>query len=104
MNRAVVALAGMICSGAAPGGPPSGTWIRVASSNFELYTNAGERRGKEAVRHFEQVRTFFLKATGIATRSRFPVRIIAFRNDNDEAWRQAAKFLIAELMKENLVR
>jgi hypothetical protein len=31
-------------------------------------------------------------------------RNIAFRNDNDEAWRQAAKFLIAELMKENLVR
>ena len=31
-------------------------------------------------------------------------RNIAFRNDNDEAWRQAAKFLVAELMKENLVR
>jgi hypothetical protein len=31
-------------------------------------------------------------------------RNIAFRNDNDEAWRQAAKYLIAELMKENLVR
>jgi hypothetical protein len=31
-------------------------------------------------------------------------RNIAFRNDNDEAWRQAAKYLVAELMKENLVR
>ena len=31
-------------------------------------------------------------------------RNIAFRNDNDEAWTQAAKFLVAELMKENLVR
>lgn len=31
-------------------------------------------------------------------------RNIAFRNDNDEAWHQAAKYLVAELMKENLVR
>jgi hypothetical protein len=31
-------------------------------------------------------------------------RNIAFRNDSDEAWRHAAKFLVAELMKENLVR
>jgi hypothetical protein len=31
-------------------------------------------------------------------------RNIAFRNDNDEAWHQAAKFLVAELMKESLVR
>jgi hypothetical protein len=31
-------------------------------------------------------------------------RNIAFRNDNDEAWHQAAKFLVAELMRENLVR
>ncbi len=31
-------------------------------------------------------------------------RNIAFRNDSDEAWIHAAKFLVAELMKENLVR
>jgi hypothetical protein len=31
-------------------------------------------------------------------------RNIAFRNDSDEAWRRAAKFLVAELMKEKLVR
>ena len=31
-------------------------------------------------------------------------RNIAFRNDSDEAWHHAAKFLVAELMKENLVR
>jgi hypothetical protein len=31
-------------------------------------------------------------------------RNIAFRNDNDEDWRQAAKYLVAELMKEKLVR
>jgi hypothetical protein len=31
-------------------------------------------------------------------------RNIAFRNDSDEAWQHAAKFLVAELMKENLVR
>jgi hypothetical protein len=31
-------------------------------------------------------------------------RNIAFRNDSDEAWNHAAKVLVAELMKENLVR
>lgn len=31
-------------------------------------------------------------------------RNIAFRNDNDEAWRQAAILLVAELMKQDLVR
>jgi hypothetical protein len=31
-------------------------------------------------------------------------RNIAFRNDNEESWRHAAQFLVAELMKENLVR
>jgi hypothetical protein len=31
-------------------------------------------------------------------------RNIAFRNDSDEAWHHAAKFLVAELTKENLIR
>jgi hypothetical protein len=31
-------------------------------------------------------------------------RNISFRNDSDEAWSRAAKFLVAELMKEKLVR
>ena len=29
---------------------------------------------------------------------------ISFRNDSDEAWQRAAKFLVAELVKEDLVR
>jgi Protein of unknown function (DUF2380) len=31
-------------------------------------------------------------------------RNISFRGDNDEAWRRAAQFLVADLVKENLVR
>jgi hypothetical protein len=31
-------------------------------------------------------------------------RNISFRNDSDEAWARAAKFLVAELMKEKLVQ
>src|SRR5262245_17725725 len=31
-------------------------------------------------------------------------RNIAFRNDSDEAWRHAANFLVAEMMKEELVK
>jgi hypothetical protein len=31
-------------------------------------------------------------------------RFITFRNDNDEAWQRAAKFLVGELMREDLVK
>jgi Protein of unknown function (DUF2380) len=31
-------------------------------------------------------------------------RSISFRGDNDEAWRRAAQFLVADLVKENLAK
>jgi hypothetical protein len=34
-------------------------WLKITSANFELYTTAGERAGRDLVRHFEQVRSFF---------------------------------------------
>ena len=40
-------------------------WTRITTPNFELYTTAGEKKGKETVRHFEQVREFFLKASPV---------------------------------------
>ena len=57
------------------------TWTKVSTPNFELYTTAGERKGREAILYFEQVRSFFLKAAGSNHRSEFPVRIIAFRGE-----------------------
>jgi tetratricopeptide (TPR) repeat protein len=57
-------------------------WLKLTSSHFELYTTAGEKKGREAVLYFEQVRDFFGK-----TRSNplpnTPVRIIAFRSEKE---------------------
>lgn len=58
-------------------------WTRIASANFELYTTAGERAGRDLARHFEQVRSFFVQAFGSGLPNAKPVRIIAFRNEKD---------------------
>ncbi len=59
-------------------------WLKLTSSHFELYTTAGEKKGREAILYFEQVRDFFGRASGnrkpITTA---PVRIIAFRSDKE---------------------
>jgi tetratricopeptide (TPR) repeat protein len=56
-------------------------WTRITTPNFELYTTAGEKRGKETVRRFEQVREFFLKASPVRVASDFPVRIVEFETE-----------------------
>jgi tetratricopeptide (TPR) repeat protein len=53
-------------------------WTRITTPNFELYTTAGEKKGKETVRRFEQVRDFFLKASPVRGPSDFPVRVVEF--------------------------
>src|SRR5579862_6035666 len=57
-------------------------WLRIGSPNFELYTTAGEKKGREAILYFEQVRGLFQRLAkskngGPAT----PVRIIAFDSE-----------------------
>ena len=58
-------------------------WLKITSANFELYTTAGERAGRDLVRHFEQVRSFFLQAFGSRLSASRPVRIIAFKNEKE---------------------
>ena len=60
-------------------------WLRIQSPNFELYTTAGERNGREVARHFEQVRAFFMEAMGLGLKSGPPVRIVVFRSDKEFA-------------------
>ncbi|HVP47397.1 MAG TPA: tetratricopeptide repeat protein [Bryobacteraceae bacterium] len=59
-------------------------WLKLQSSHFELYTTAGEKKGREAILYFEQVRDFFVR-TGRTSDSavNVPVRIIAFRSDKE---------------------
>jgi Flp pilus assembly protein TadD len=56
-------------------------WIKLATPHFELYTTAGEKKGREAILYFEQVRSFFLEASQSKHASEFPVRIVAFRGE-----------------------
>jgi tetratricopeptide (TPR) repeat protein len=59
-------------------------WLKLTSSHFELYTTAGEKKGREALLFFEQVRDFFgrLRANAKPV-TNAPVRIIAFRSDKE---------------------
>ena len=56
-------------------------WVKLTTPHFELYSAAGEKKGREAILYFEQVRSFFLEASASKRASEFPVRIVAFRGE-----------------------
>jgi tetratricopeptide (TPR) repeat protein len=64
---------------------PAEQWLKITSSNFELFTTAGEKKGREAILHFEQVRSLFSKLTKSGTVPTLPVRIVAFRSEKEYA-------------------
>lgn len=76
MRLAVLILAAAIPASAAD------RWTRISTPQFELYTTAGEKKGKDTIRHFEQVREFFLKASPVRASADFPVRIVEFATEN----------------------
>jgi tetratricopeptide (TPR) repeat protein len=57
-------------------------WVKLETPHFELYTTAGEKKGREAILYFEQVRSFFLQASPSKRAPEFPVRIVAFRSES----------------------
>src|SRR5713226_9083260 len=80
-DRAAAAVVAMLLPCAAPAAEQ---WLKLQSSHFELYTTAGEKKGREAVLYFEQVRDFFQRTRGAArAMPGTPVRIIAFRSDKE---------------------
>jgi tetratricopeptide (TPR) repeat protein len=79
--RVVLAMLTILCALHSAAAEPR--WLKIRSANFELFTEAGERKGRDAILHFEQVRGFFLKITKVAPGSGLPVRIVAF-NSNKE--------------------
>ncbi len=66
----------MLSLAAARGAEPK--WIRVPSSDFEIYSSAGEGDTRRVLQSFERVRDFFEQATGSKGRSREPVHVIVF--------------------------
>lgn len=62
---------------------PADPWLRIQSANFELFTDAGERPGRDLVRHFEQVRGFFLQVFGVKSTNGKLVRIVLFHSEKE---------------------
>lgn len=59
------------------------TWTHLQTENFEMYTTAGEKKGRETLLYYEQVRALFAKLFKFDKPSKFPVRIVAFRNEKE---------------------
>ena len=62
---------------------PAEPWLKIHSTNFELFTTAGEKKGREAILYFEQVRGLFNKLAGSGSGPATPVRIIAFTSEKE---------------------
>ncbi len=58
----------------------AGSWWRVTTPHFELFTDAGEQRGREAIAYFEQARSFFEQASPVRKPDDAPVRLVMFKD------------------------
>ncbi len=58
-------------------------WLKIASPNFELFTTASEKKGREAILYFEQMRALFLRLRPAPLVGFLPVRLIAFQNEKE---------------------
>lgn len=55
-------------------------WSHLLTPHFEMYTTDGEKRAREVIRYFEQVRSFFVQASPVHGVTEFPVRVVGFKN------------------------
>lgn len=62
----------------APALAHAASWTLVSSPHFELFTTAGDRAGRDAILHFEQVRAFFLQDSPLTRTGDGPIRIVLF--------------------------
>jgi tetratricopeptide (TPR) repeat protein len=59
-------------------------WVEVKSPHFSVYTDAGERRGREVATRFEQMRVVFGELISNAkVNTPIPLQIVAFRNNKE---------------------
>lgn len=60
-------------------------WTGITSSNFELFTSAGEKQGREAILYFERVQAVFTQILKGRDLTPLPVRIVLFSSRKDYA-------------------
>src|SRR5579863_1341938 len=77
--RFVLPLCAAALNGQSPD-PRDAHWVRLSTSDFELYTCAPEKEGRDLLRTFEQIRGFFQKASPVPVLDDFPVRVVAFES------------------------
>jgi tetratricopeptide (TPR) repeat protein len=84
MSPALRVLAGfsMLCAAYAR---PAPTWRLARTNHFEIYSQAGDAAARSALLWFEQLRTFFQQQTGLNLDNRAPVRVVAFRSEDEYA-------------------
>ncbi len=58
-------------------------WIKLRSSNFELYTSASWRAGRSTIQHFERIRSIFGQGMQWDVSHPLPVRILLFRSKKE---------------------
>ncbi len=91
--HAVFALT-LVGAGLAQGADPK--WVKLRSANFELFTSAGERAGRQTIQLFERTRGFFERALQRELSNSMPVRIVLFRSKKEyrpyQPWETAAAF------------
>ncbi len=58
-------------------------WLKLTSPNFELFTTTSEKKGREAILYFEQVRDLFLRIRPGSLVNPLPVRLIAFQSEKE---------------------
>jgi hypothetical protein len=63
----------------------SDRWISLTTAHFEMYTTNSAKQGTDALKIFEQVRSFFLETSPSKKAPDTPVRIIAFKSEKQYA-------------------
>jgi len=58
-------------------------WSLARTAHFEVYSQAGAPTARSTVLWLEQLRALFVQQTGLTPGNAAPVRVIAFRSDND---------------------
>src|SRR4051794_14365048 len=70
---------------AAPSSLIAGSWNRISTPNFDLYTSQRSSRGKDLLRSLENARSCRTVFPGQPLPQAKPVRVIAFRSESEFA-------------------
>jgi tetratricopeptide (TPR) repeat protein len=62
--------------------PAPAAWLRLTTPNFELFTDAGDQQGRQAMIRLERIRSVFGGASGVKPVPR-PVRVFVFKSERE---------------------